>query len=198
MTIYVLESHPLTCQALTFLVRSIDPCKSVVGVYSFSKLQESLIIGGQPEAFILDPIFTGINGTAGIKLIKDNYPDAPIIIFSSLPRTDAESSCINAGADLFIEKTSQPKEIFDAIKTKLHLPVANNESPLTPDKPLKLSKRQKDLLALVNEGLSNDDIASRLGISPHTVKVHLWRFYKKLGIASRTQLIKFSRENGYF
>ena len=62
---------------------------------------------------------------------------------------------------------------------------------------LKLSKRQKQLLILVDSGLSNEDIATHLDISAHTVKVHLWRFYKKLGISSRTQLVKFARDNGY-
>jgi DNA-binding NarL/FixJ family response regulator len=68
---------------------------------------------------------------------------------------------------------------------------------LMDDGLIKLSKRQKQLLVLVDAGLCNEDIAKRLGISAHTVKVHLWRFYKKLGISSRTQLSKFARDNGY-
>ena len=71
------------------------------------------------------------------------------------------------------------------------------ENEQHPEGLVKLSKRQKQLLVLVDAGLSNESIANRLEISAHTVKVHLWRFYKKLGISSRTQLVKIARDNGY-
>ena len=69
------------------------------------------------------------------------------------------------------------------------------ESPLTNSK---LSKRQVQLLAALEEGLSNRDIAERLGISEHTVKVHLWRLFRRLGVKSRTQAIHTARLNGLF
>jgi DNA-binding NarL/FixJ family response regulator len=188
------------CQAISFLLRRIDPSKKVVEVHIYSKLQEAMLINGQPEAFLMDPLITGINGTAGIKQIKSNYPDTPLILFSSIPSEEAKSACVNAGADMYIEKTASPQEIFDLIRNHL---CWTNESKiheprvLSAEGLIKLSKRQKQLLTLVDAGLSNEDIANRLDISAHTVKVHLWRFYKKLGINSRTQLIKFSRDNGY-
>lgn len=200
MSIYVLESHPLMCQAISFLLRRIDPSKKVIEVHSFSKLQEAMLINGQPEAFVMDPLFTGINGTASIQQIKHNYPDTPLIVFSSIPSAEAEMSCLRAGANLYIEKTATPQEFFQLVQD--HLGWTNKSTlkisrELSSEGLIKLSKRQKQLLTLVDAGLSNDDIATRLDISAHTVKVHLWRFYKKLGISSRTQLIKFSRDNGY-
>ena len=60
----------------------------------------------------------------------------------------------------------------------------------------KLSKRQKQLIVMLDEGLSNRDIAERLGISEHTVKVHLWRLFRRLGVKSRTQTLHFARMNG--
>ena len=200
MTIYVLENHPLMNQAITFLLRRIDPTKNVVEVHTFSKLQELMLINGQPEAFIIEPLMMGINGTLGIEQIKNNYPTTPLIIFSSLPSEEAEKSCIQAGADLYIEKTTTLKDLFKLIHDQLdwlgELKV-DQTNTTSSEGLLKLSKRQKQLLLLVDAGLSNEDIAKKLEISAHTVKVHLWRFYKKIGISSRTQLIKFSRDNGY-
>jgi len=200
MTIYVLENHPLMSQAITFLLRRIDPTKNVVEVHTFSKLQELMLINGQPEAFIIEPLMMGINGTSGIEQIKKNYPSTPLIMFSSLPSEEAEKSCIQAGADLYIEKTTALKDLFKLIHDQLdwldELKVGQTQTAPS-EGLLKLSKRQKQLLLLVDAGLSNDDIAKKLDISAHTVKVHLWRFYKKIGISSRTQLIKFSRDNGY-
>lgn len=200
MTIYVLENHPLMSQAITFLLRRIDPTINVVEVHAFSKLQELMLINGQPEAFIVEPLMMGINGTSGIKKIKNNYPTVQLIMFSSLPSEEAKKSCTQAGADLYIEKTTRLKDLVKLIRDQLdwlgELKGGQTNTP-SDEGLLKLSKRQKQLLLLVDAGLSNEDIAKKLEISAHTVKVHLWRFYKKLGISSRTQLIKFSRDNGY-
>ncbi len=200
MTIYILESHPLMYQAIALLMRRIDPVKKCIEVHTFSKLQEAMLINGQPDAFVMDPLMIGANGTVGIKQIKNNYPTTPLILFSSLPSSEAENACRSAGANLYIEKTSGLIEVYELLKNELgwsnnlKTPGAKN---LAPDGLIKLTKRQKQLLTLVDSGLSNEDIANQLGISSHTVKVHLWRLYKKLGLSSRTQLSKFARDNGY-
>jgi DNA-binding NarL/FixJ family response regulator len=200
MTIYVLDSHPLMCQAISFLLRRIDPSKKVIEVHAYSKLQEVLLINGQPETFVIEPLAIGISGTAGIKQIKNNYPDIPLILFSSIPSAEAQDACIAAGADLYVEKTTPLKDTFNLIRDYMQVPKNSDikiQNEQHPEGLVKLSKRQKQLLVLVDAGLSNESIANRLEISAHTVKVHLWRFYKKLGISSRTQLVKIARDNGY-
>lgn len=200
MTIYVLDNHPLMCQAISFLIRRIDPSKQVIEVHAYSKLQEMLLINGQPEIFVIEPLAIGISGTSGIKQIKNNYPDVPLILFSSIPSTEGKDACIAAGADLYIEKSSPLKDTFNQIRDHIQVPQDSGfkiQNERHSEGLFKLSKRQKQLLILVDAGLSNEDIATHLGISAHTVKVHLWRFYKKLNISSRTQLVKFARDNGY-
>lgn len=200
MTIYVLESHPLMCQAISMLLRKIDPSKNPVEVHTFSKLQEAMLVNGQPKGFIMDPLLIGAKGTTSIKNLKTNYPSTPLIIFSSIPREEVEFACLTAGADIYIEKKSSANDVFSQISNALGSSEKNPTKSITSQTSegiIKFSKRQKQLLILIDEGLSNDDIALRLNISHHTVKVHLWRLYKKLGINSRTQLIKFSRDNGY-
>jgi len=83
MTIYVLDSHPLMSQAIAFLLRRIDATKLVIEVHNFSKLQEAMLINGQPEAFLIDPLMNGLNGTIGIKQLKHNYPITPLILFQA-------------------------------------------------------------------------------------------------------------------
>lgn len=200
MTIYVLDSHPLMCQAISFFIRRIDPSKKVIEVHAYSKLQEVLLINGQPETFVIEPLAIGISGTAGIKQIKNNYPNTPLILFSSIPSAEGQDACISAGADLYIEKTTSLKDTFNLISDYMQMPESLGikiQNGQNPEGLVKLTKRQKQLLLLVESGLSNEDIANRLDISANTVKVHLWRFYKKLGISSRTQLVKFARDNGY-
>ena len=59
--------------------------------------------------------------------------------------------------------------------------------------PEKLSKRQKQLLQLLDKGMSNRDIAESLQISEHTVKVHLWRLFRRLNVKSRSQASHLAR-----
>lgn len=200
MTIYILENHPLMSHAISQMLRKIDPTKILVEIHSYSKLQEAMVINGQPEAFIVDPLLNGLKGTTGIKQLKTNYPATQLILLSSIPRDEGESSCIASGADLYIEKTEIPKFIADLIIKQLGW-TANSKigKPLgfPNHHPMKLSKRHLQILILVDAGLSNEDIGNKLNISAHTVKVHLWRLFKKIGINSRTQLSKFARDNGY-
>ena len=68
---------------------------------------------------------------------------------------------------------------------------------LEPVAPLqKLSKRQKQLLVMLDKGQSNRDIAEELQISEHTVKVHLWRLFRRLNVKSRSQASHLARTQG--
>lgn len=62
-------------------------------------------------------------------------------------------------------------------------------------KPIKLSKRQKQLMTMLAQGMSNAQIAEQLGISEHTVKVHFWRLYQRIGVKSRGQALKWWNDN---
>ena len=97
------------------------------------------------------------------------------------------------GADIYIEKSSGASEIGNAIRALLNADGGFEE--LTPADS-KLSRRQKQLIVMLDRGLSNREIAEELGISEHTVKVHLWRLFRRLGVKSRTQTIHFARTHG--
>jgi DNA-binding NarL/FixJ family response regulator len=62
--------------------------------------------------------------------------------------------------------------------------------------PQKLSKRQKQLLIMLDKGMSNRDIADELKISEHTVKVHLWRLFRRMDVKSRSQASHLARLQG--
>jgi len=63
--------------------------------------------------------------------------------------------------------------------------------------PIKLSKRQKQLLPLLDQGLTNRAIARNLDLSEHTVKVHFWRLFRKLQVTNRTQVLYCARMNNW-
>jgi ATP/maltotriose-dependent transcriptional regulator MalT len=92
------------------------------------------------------------------------------------PAADAEEQCIEAGADIYIEKSSGAQEIGNALRALLSADGQFEELAPTDNK---LSKRQKQLIVMLDRGLSNREIADELGISEHTVKVHLWRLFRR-------------------
>jgi DNA-binding CsgD family transcriptional regulator len=81
------------------------------------------------------------------------------------------------------------------IGRKLRALLIKDSDEITPP-PEKLSKRQKQLVVMLDRGLSNRDIADELQISEHTVKVHLWRLFRRLNVKSRSQASHLARMRG--
>ena len=197
MTIYVIDDHPLMREAVVMLLRRVRPGSEVVELSQLSDLDRAVETRGAPELFCLDLKLPDTVGISGVKLLKRLYPDVPLAVISATPAADVEEWCIEAGADVYIEKSAGASEIAAALRAMLHadsefadLEYGDNQTET------KLSKRQKQLIVMLDEGLSNRDIAERLGISEHTVKVHLWRLFRRLGVKSRTQTLHFARMNG--
>ena len=193
MSLFVIDDHPLVRQAIGMLLRRLRPTSVVVELEKFSELPAAIIKHGTPELFVLDLLLPGVKGTSAVHDTKAMYPEVPLVVLSAMPAGHAEETCIEAGADLYIEKSSPPNDISAAIQGLMSAD-ANFEEMAPTD--TKLSKRQKQLIVMLDRGLSNRDIAAELSISEHTVKVHLWRLFRRLGVKSRTQTLHFARTHG--
>jgi DNA-binding NarL/FixJ family response regulator len=193
MSLYVIDDHPLVRQAIGMLLRRLRPASKVVELEKFSELQAAIIKNGAPELFVLDLLLPGVKGATAVSDIKSMYNEVPLVVLSAMPAGEAEETCIEAGADLYIEKSTGANEISAAIQG-LFVADATTEEEVPGD--TKLSKRQKQLILMLDRGLSNRDIATELSISEHTVKVHLWRLFRRLGVKSRTQTLHFARTHG--
>jgi DNA-binding NarL/FixJ family response regulator len=193
MSLYVIDDHPLVRQAIGMLLRRLRPASKVVELEKFSELQAAIIKNGAPELFVLDLLLPGVKGATAVSDIKSMYNEVPLVVLSAMPAGEAEETCIEAGADLYIEKSTGANEISAAIQG-LFVADATSDEEVPGD--TKLSKRQKQLILMLDRGLSNRDIATELSISEHTVKVHLWRLFRRLGVKSRTQTLHFARTHG--
>jgi DNA-binding NarL/FixJ family response regulator len=144
--------------------------------------------------FVLDLLLPGVKGTSAVREVKTMYSEIPLVVISSMPAGEAEETCIEAGADLYIEKSTPAPEISSAIQGLFAAEGGDEETVVVGE--TKLSKRQKQLIVMLDRGLSNRDIAAELDISEHTVKVHLWRLFRRLDVKSRTQTLHFARQHG--
>ena len=196
MSLYVIDDHPMVRQMIGMLLRRLRPASKVVELEKYSELQAALIKNGEPELFVLDLLLPGVKGATAISDVKKMYPEIPLVVLSAMPSGEARDACLAAGADLYIEKSTDTAEISAAIQDIMKSDDAEDDAEVVVIGDIKLSKRQKQLILMLDRGLSNRDIAAELNISEHTVKVHLWRLFRRLGVKSRTQTLHFARTHG--
>lgn len=101
------------------------------------------------------------------------------------------------GAHHVISKKDKINKITTTLQEILHPQSLNVNSSLIKVDILKISKRHRQLINMLGQGYSNSQIAERLDISEHTVKVHFYRLYKILGVSSRLQALNFAKSNGW-
>jgi len=193
MTLFVIDDHPLMREAVVMLMRRIRPGANVVELDRIGGIEAAVKQHGDPDLITLDLKLPDTTGASGVHELKKRFPETPLAVLSASPASDAEEQCIEAGADIYIEKSSGGMEIGNALRALLSADGQFEELAPTDNK---LSKRQKQLIVMLDRGLSNREIADELGISEHTVKVHLWRLFRRLGVKSRTQTIHFARTHG--
>jgi DNA-binding NarL/FixJ family response regulator len=134
--------------------------------------------------------------------IRELYPGVPLLVLGS--RLDLALACaaLKNGADGFVHAQMHPAQVLRAVevvqKGELAAPrqllryfLSQNETPKIGE----LSARQREILEMVVEGLSNAEIAARLYLSESTIKQHLRAAYKVLGVRNRTEAAKTMREH---
>jgi DNA-binding NarL/FixJ family response regulator len=137
-----------------------------------------------------------------IRRIRELYPGVPVLVFGSHLDLGLAWAALKNGADGFVHAQMHPAQVLRAVevvqKGELAAPrgllgylLNRNEKPKIGD----LSARQREILEMVVEGLSNAQIARRLYLSESTIKQHLGAVYKELGVSNRTEAAKRCREH---
>lgn len=192
MSIFIIDDHPLMREAIGMLIRRLSPAAVVTELDRIAVVTLAVATHGMPELICLDLKLPDTNGVSGIRELKNRYPDVPIVVLTASSASDYQDLAMEAGADAFIEKSAGAAEISNVLRTFVNEEI-DAEPVVTQGK---LSKRQKQLLILLDKGLSNRDIAEALQISEHTVKVHLWRLFRRLNVKSRSQASHLARTQG--
>ncbi len=142
------------------------------------------------------PYMTGIEAT---KIIKDKYPNTKIIMLTSHDNQEEIISSLASGANAYALKDLSVEDLHDAILNTnkgciwIHPKIAaiiNHtfvNAKLIPKDDFNLTSREKEVLKLLTQGLSNTEIAEKLIISSHTAKVHVCNILAKLSVTDRVQ-----------
>ena len=191
MSIFVVDDHPLMREAVVMLIRRLNSKLSVVELDRLAAVAPAVQAHGAPELICLDLKLPDTHGVSGVRELRQMLPEVPIIVLSAAESLDYEDLALEAGAQAYMAKSAGAADISGLLRSFL---VDEGDEPGAP--PEKLSKRQKQLLVMLDKGLSNRDIAEELQISEHTVKVHLWRLFRRLNVKSRSQASHLARTQG--
>lgn len=194
MRIFVVDDHPLMREAVVMLFRRIAPDSTVVEFDRLSPVLAKAQELGMPDLLCLDLKLPDTHGVSGVREMRAQFPHTPIVVLSASPATDFEDLSIDAGADVYLEKSSGATHLTQALRA-----LVSPDSESQDGKPAsteKLSRRQRELLKLLDRGLSNRELAEIMEISEHTVKVHLWRLFRRLSVKNRSQAVHWARTRG--
>lgn len=190
----IVDDHPVVRDGTAALLDA-QPGISVVG--TAGSIDEAIaLIAGVPADVVLLDIRLGTD--SGLRLLTETADDAPaIIVLTAYDYPQYAEAALRLGASGFVLKTAPIAELLDAIRRVAAGGLAFSIRPRAGGGLARLSERELDVVRLVVEGHSNDEIGVRLGIGPKTVESHLRRLFERFDLASRTELATRALREGW-
>jgi DNA-binding NarL/FixJ family response regulator len=165
-----------------------------------------------PDVVLMDVRMPGLDGIAATRELLAVSPSVRVVILTTFEEDDYVFGGLRAGASGFLLKRTRPEELIEAVHT-----IAAGESLLSPSVTRRvidrmarqptpelglgrsldeLTPREREVLALIARGLSNGEIADALTVEETTVKTHVKRILRKLGLRDRVQAVIYGYESG--
>jgi DNA-binding NarL/FixJ family response regulator len=163
-----------------------------------------------PDLILMDIRMPEMNGVEAVKIIKEKTPDIKIIMLTTFDDDQYIYNALNNGADGYLLKNTPPEKLISSIEAARnglvlispniikHLAEDSVKQTVIHEKPAwfdELSKREKQVLKLLSNGLNNLEIAEELFIAEQTVKNHVSLIYAKLGTHDRLKVIRISKNH---
>jgi NarL family two-component system response regulator LiaR len=202
--VMIVDDHPMVRDGLKVFLQVFGDLKLVGDAGDGA---EALRLCGElsPDVILMDLKMPGMDGVAATRAIRERYPQVQVLALTSFADEALVKQAMQAGAIGYLLKDVPAPSLAEAIRgahsgrstlslaaTQALAQAAMHESPLGDD----LTDRERQVLALLAEGLSNAQIALRLTISRSTANYHVSNVLSKLRAANRTEAVRLAMEHG--
>lgn len=198
--IAIAEDHQALLDGIKLMLE-FETDIEVVGEANDGEELLEIVKSKQPDLVLTDIRMPKCDGLCATKAIMALYPNTRIIGFSMFEQYEAVQQMKAAGAKGYILKNSSLKKVLEAIRTVASGKTYFDNDIITHDSITKeeiiLSNREKEILQLIGEGKTSNEIASSLFISKTTVDSHRKNIMKKINVHGKTDLIRFAVERKY-
>ncbi|MGH3374518.1 MAG: response regulator [Actinoallomurus sp.] len=196
----IVDDHPIVRDGLRG-VFAAEPDLEVVGEAADGA--EALRRAGEADVVLMDLRMPGMGGVEAIRKLRDTTPDVRVLVLTTFDTDSDVLPAIEAGATGYLLKDAPRDELVRAVRS-----AHRGESVLAPSvagrlmgrvrRPSEgtLSKREREVLALIADGTTNREAAKKLFVSEATIKTHLLHIYDKLGVRDRAAAVGEAYKRG--
>jgi DNA-binding NarL/FixJ family response regulator len=206
MKVLYADDHWITRSAARHLIDRLERGSELLEAADFRQALEIASSNPDLDLILLDLLMPGMKRFEGLRAMRECLPQVPVVVMSAIEDRDEILRCIEAGAMGYIPKSAQSEEVESALQTvlaggvafprrlleqqnsaKKQAPYAFGNEKSLEDVANALTKRQLQVYKHLGQGMSNAQVAESLGLSEHTVRVHVSAIVKRLNLDSRTQ-----------
>jgi NarL family two-component system response regulator LiaR len=201
--VLVVDDHAVVRGGLRLFLLAFDDLE-LVGEANSGEKALAQCAELRPDVALMDLVMPGMGGVEAIRLLRERHPHVQVIALTSFPEDELVQAALRAGAISYLLKTISAGDLAAAIRA-----AAAGQPTLAPEAtqallrqagppPLghDLTERERQVLALLVQGLSNADIAARLVVSESTAKFHVSNILAKLHAGSRAEAVAIALQNG--
>jgi NarL family two-component system response regulator LiaR len=198
--VMLVDDHPMVRRGLATFLKAFDDLE-LAGDAESGQIAIQLCSKLRPDVILMDMVMPDMDGATATRLIRQQFPQVQVIALTSFKEGELITNALEAGAIGYLLKDVTAEDLARAIRAA-HAgratlsPEAAQALVRTANQPsapgLDLTEREREVLALMIEGLNNTQIAGKLTVSPSTIKSHVSSILSKLGVASRTEAVSLA------
>ena len=196
----------------------MEPDIEVVGASVSGEETLDMVRSLQPDVVLMDIILPDVDGITVTGQIKRAQPDVKVVLLTGYHQERYIFEALQMGASGYLSKDATAQTVKDAVRTAYRgesllepkvttqlitefVKMKKGDRPRQPEEPQEdglrgLTTREREILKLIAQGKSNQDISTELFISEHTVKTHISNLFRKLGMTDRVQAVLYAIEKG--